>query len=200
MMRTTQDTGNDAQVMLGSSFGRPHQLGRLREVLAFLSFVAPWERAAGTEVWAAKPLSAPNCRSKLAKFVLSQSVVEASLALARESHVVQSFSELLLFQDDVVVGGHMAPGSAHGEPCSSPKYLTSCVAKFSVRFLKRSVLLVTTDQPIVNVDVRDANQFVAVAHHVRANWLPDMSNNFAVPIAAHRHGRTLFFRMSGNTR
>ena len=50
MMRTTQDTGNDAQVMLGSSFGRPHQLGRLREVLAFLSFVAPWERAAGRQV------------------------------------------------------------------------------------------------------------------------------------------------------
>ena len=79
-----------------------------------------------------------------------------------------------------------------------PSTSLECVAKsFGVRFLERSVLLVITDQPIVNVDANDANQFVAVAHHEEAlimcaqTGCEIMSTSFAVPIAAHRHSASL---------
>ena len=59
----------------------------------------------------------------------SQVVVKVSLAFVRHRHGngVQSFGELFLFQDDVVVRGDKVLASAHGDSTLSA---TSCSLRF----------------------------------------------------------------------
>ena len=91
----------DAQVMPGSNSGRSDLLGCLQEI-ASMGFIhmTLQQRDSGCQIHTSLcnlPLSASNDCSKSTNFEKSQTVVKGSLALVRHG-------EILLLQDDVVVG------------------------------------------------------------------------------------------------